>query len=229
MRSFVSNAWQNIVGSVRRCPSKAEGLSASSLPATHAEQVVRSITAEAERLMSPALARPACDAPLVGASAVAGGVVTFTTASPSTCHAASALATPLAGSEHMASTEAGTYPRVVYDAFPTDGGSVHAGSTTDSLLFDSDFESANLRRAVQVGPREYHLVLSCDVNTRGHTQWFLFRVRGMMSDTCYRFHLINLMKPDSLFSSGMRPLAYSERQRPARIERIRIALQVGVG
>ena len=31
----------------------------------------------------------------------------------------------------------------------------------------------------QVGPREYSLVVNCDVNTRGHTQWFLYRVRNM--------------------------------------------------
>ena len=50
-----------------------------------------------------------------------------------------------------------------------------------------------------MGPREYNLVLSCDVNTRGHTQWFLFRVKRMEAEVGYRFHLINLMKPDSLF------------------------------
>jgi hypothetical protein len=62
-------------------------------------------------------------------------------------------------------------------------------------------------------------VLSCDVNTRGHTQWFLFRVRGMQAGVHYRFHFINLMKPDSLFSSGMRPLLYSEQ----------VAAETGVG
>ena len=51
-----------------------------------------------------------------------------------------------------------------------------AGALPDSLLFDAAFESANLRRAVQVGKHAYDLVLSCDCNTRGHTQWFLYRV-----------------------------------------------------
>ena len=37
-------------------------------------------------------------------------------------------------------------------------------------------ESGNLRRAVQVYPHEYDLILSPDVNTRGHTQWFYFSV-----------------------------------------------------
>jgi len=53
-------------------------------------------------------------------------------------------------------------------------------------------------------------VLNCDVNTRGHTQWFFFRVRNMQPGVPYRFNVINMMKPDSLFSSGMRPLVYSE-------------------
>lgn len=55
-------------------------------------------------------------------------------------------------------------------------------------------------------------MLSCDVNTRGHTQWFLFRVRNMRPGVPYRFNIINMMKPDSLFSSGMRPLVYSEAE-----------------
>ena len=71
--------------------------------------------------------------------------------------------------------------------------------------------SRRARSPAQVGPREYNLVLNCDVNTRGHTQWFLYRIRGMEPGVPYRFNLINLMKPDSLFSSGMRPLVYSER------------------
>ena len=71
-------------------------------------------------------------------------------------------------------------------------------------------ECGNLRRAVQVAPTEYDLVLNCDVNTRGHTQWFMFRVRNMRGGVPYRLDIINMMKPDSLFSSGMRPLLYSE-------------------
>ena len=34
----------------------------------------------------------------------------------------------------------------------------------------------------------------------------------MEANQPYKFHLINLMKPDSLFSSGMKPLVYSERR-----------------
>ena len=78
-----------------------------------------------------------------------------------------------------------------------------AGALPDSLLFDAAFESANLRRAVQVGKHAYDLVLSCDCNTRGHTQWFLYRVRNMRAGQEYSLNIINMMKPDSLFCSGL--------------------------
>lgn len=188
------------------CPEDPEGLSDSSLPARHAELVVRSITAEAERLMAPAFSRlhtpsMASSGSSAAEAAVAGGTI---------LDRENDLPDQKTEKARLAADEA--YPRVVYDAFPSSGSSMHESARPGSLLFDSDFESANLRRAVQVGPYEYNLVLNCDVNTRGHTQWFLFRVRGMESGMHYRFHIINLMKADSLFSSGMRPLQYSVRQ-----------------
>jgi len=192
------------------CPAFAEELSASAVPQTHAELIVKSITSEAERLLASYAHRTPAGG---GAAAVAAAAA-----------AAAAAAQP---------PSEPTYPRVVYEAFPleTPAGGAQAGAPAaaagpssigassgagggaggpPSLGFDAGFESANLRRAVQVGPKEYHLVLNCDVNTRGHTQWFLFRVRGMLPGVPYRFHIINMMKPDSLFSSGMRPLLYSE-------------------
>lgn len=104
-----------------------------------------------------------------------------------------------------------SFPRVVYDAYPASGQARWPVPFDGSLRFDGQFESANLRRAVQVGGCEYNLVLNCDVNTRGHTQWFFFRVNGMKANLSYRLNIINFMKCDSLFSSGMRPLLYSER------------------
>jgi hypothetical protein len=40
-----------------------------------------------------------------------------------------------------------------------------------TLVFESRFESGNLRRAIQVYECEYDLILNPDFNTRGHTQW----------------------------------------------------------
>nr|XP_020469450.1 cytosolic carboxypeptidase 2 [Monopterus albus] len=85
-------------------------------------------------------------------------------------------------------------------------------SQTDSTLeFESRFESGNLQKAVQVGVYDYELSLHTDMYTRKYTQWFYFRVRNMKAGVNYRFTIINLMKSNSLYSQGMRPLLYSER------------------
>ena len=82
------------------------------------------------------------------------------------------------------------------------------------LQFESRFESGNLRSAVQVGPREYELLLEPDTNTTGHTQWFFFRVTGIETELgentspVYTFHIVNLEKPGSSFNDGMRPLVF---------------------
>jgi cytosolic carboxypeptidase protein 2/3 len=83
----------------------------------------------------------------------------------------------------------------------------------DFLEFESRFESGNLRRAVKVSgtDNEYDLVLSPDMNTYGHTQWFFFRVRGMAEGQHYKFNIVNLEKSDSLYNMGLRPLMFSER------------------
>eukprot|EP00347_Sterkiella_histriomuscorum_P022736 403337354 len=79
-----------------------------------------------------------------------------------------------------------------------------------TLVFESRFESGNLRRAIQVYEFEYDLILKPDYNTRGHTQWFYFRVQNMKAGRTYRFNIINLLKPDSLYNHGMKPLMYSD-------------------
>lgn len=80
-----------------------------------------------------------------------------------------------------------------------------------SLTFDSRFESGNLQRAIQIGEFEYDLVLQRDVNTTGqtgHMQWFYFAVSNVQA-TSYRFNIVNLCKPDSLFNQGLQPVVYS--------------------
>lgn len=58
---------------------------------------------------------------------------------------------------------------------------------------------------------EYDLILNPDFNTRGHTQWYYFSVRNTRKDVRYRFNIINLVKGDSLYNYGMRPLVYSDK------------------
>ena len=81
-----------------------------------------------------------------------------------------------------------------------------------TLVFESRFESGNLRRAIQVYEFEYDLILKPDYNTRGYTQWYYFRVSNTRAGKTYRFNIINLMKPDSLYNHGMRPVVYSEAE-----------------
>jgi hypothetical protein len=55
---------------------------------------------------------------------------------------------------------------------------------------------------------EYVLKLRPDYNTKGHTQWFYFQVSNTKS-TRYTFHLVNLIKKESLYAHGLRPLMFS--------------------
>ncbi|XP_077176965.1 cytosolic carboxypeptidase 2 isoform X2 [Paroedura picta] len=79
------------------------------------------------------------------------------------------------------------------------------------LLFESRFESGNLQKAVRVGEYEYELTLRTDLYTSKHTQWFYFQVRNTRKDVTYRFSIVNLMKSKSLYSMGMKPLLYSQK------------------
>ena len=80
---------------------------------------------------------------------------------------------------------------------------------SDSLLFESRFESGNLRRAVQIYDYEYDLILKFDVETNGHTQWFYFSIQNAKRGRKYKFNIVNYLKQDSLYNHGMLPLFYS--------------------
>ncbi|XP_048217525.1 cytosolic carboxypeptidase 2 isoform X2 [Perognathus longimembris pacificus] len=84
------------------------------------------------------------------------------------------------------------------------------GPQDNTLLFESRFESGNLQKAVRVGTYEYELTLRTDLYTNKHTQWFYFRVQNTRKDVTYRFTIVNLLKPKSLYAMGMKPLMYSQ-------------------
>ncbi|XP_012581203.1 PREDICTED: cytosolic carboxypeptidase 2 isoform X2 [Condylura cristata] len=84
------------------------------------------------------------------------------------------------------------------------------GPEDSTLLFESRFESGNLQKAVRVDTYEYELTLRNDLYTNKHTQWFYFRVQNTRKDVTYRFTIINLLKPKSLYTVGMKPLMYSQ-------------------
>nr|XP_055048746.1 cytosolic carboxypeptidase 4 isoform X1 [Misgurnus anguillicaudatus] len=81
-----------------------------------------------------------------------------------------------------------------------------------SLRFFSKFESGNLRKAIQVRSHEYDLILTADVNSSEHYQWFYFEVSGMVAGVPYRFNVINCEKGNSQYNYGMQPVLYSVRE-----------------
>jgi hypothetical protein len=82
----------------------------------------------------------------------------------------------------------------------------------ETLQFESRFESGNLRRAIKVSDTEYDLFLKNDYGTTGYTQWYFFQVKNTRKDKVYRFNIVNMMKPDSNYNQGMKPLVYSVRE-----------------
>ncbi|PAA61456.1 hypothetical protein BOX15_Mlig000412g2 [Macrostomum lignano] len=88
--------------------------------------------------------------------------------------------------------------------------------TCPSLVFESRFESGNLRQARRVGMFEYELVLRTDLYTKRHTQWFYFRVQNARPGIVYKFVIVNLLKSSSLYGEGMKPLCYSEKSARTR-------------
>lgn len=73
-----------------------------------------------------------------------------------------------------------------------------------TLIFESRFESGNLRRASKhpTEPNSYNLILKYDYDTTTYTQWFYFRVSNVRKGTKYKFTIVNLVKPDSSYNLG---------------------------
>lgn len=85
-------------------------------------------------------------------------------------------------------------------------------SPLNTLRFNSHFESGNLQKAIKVTDEDYTLLQDYDVLTKGHTQWFYFSVRNERKGQTVRFSIVNLMKYDSLYNNGMKPLVRSLRK-----------------
>lgn len=81
------------------------------------------------------------------------------------------------------------------------------------LEFFSEFENANLKKAIRVTDTEYQLLLSEDYNTTGHFHWFYFQTKTHFSaNTSVVFKIINMLKQASLYSCGFKPFVYSTKK-----------------
>lgn len=120
------------------------------------------------------------------------------------------------------------YYRVIYDCFDispyqevkcqSEPYYVPKTAEDTTLVFESRFESGNLRRAIQMYDYEYDLVLRMDFNTKGNMQWYYFSIRNTRKGQKYVFNIINMVKPNSLYNFGMKPCVYSEKN--ARIKHV---------
>lgn len=81
-----------------------------------------------------------------------------------------------------------------------------------TLVFESRFESGNLQLVNKQSDSEYDLVLQNDINSKGHTQWFYFRVTNIKKGMKVKFNMLNMIKPKSLYNEGMKVLTYSEKR-----------------
>ena len=87
------------------------------------------------------------------------------------------------------------------------------------LIFDSRFENGNLRKVAKVNNIEYNLWLENDLNTKGHTQWYYFKVvyRNIplapdKKTHRIKFNILNLAKTTSLQQDGTKPCIWSKRK-----------------
>lgn len=83
---------------------------------------------------------------------------------------------------------------------------------SETLKFESRFESGNLAVAIKVSETEYDLLMQNDINTKGHTQWFYFKC-AVNSKKTVKFNLLNFTKTDSLYNKGMQIFVYSEKKK----------------
>ena len=82
----------------------------------------------------------------------------------------------------------------------------------NTLIFESRFESGNLRRAVKTAENEYNLVMKYDEKTTTDTQWFYFKMSNVKKFTTYKFNIVNFTKAESSYNQGMKPIFYSVKE-----------------
>jgi hypothetical protein len=69
--------------------------------------------------------------------------------------------------------------------------------------FDSNFESGNLDAAVRVSKGEYDIFMRIDSNTRGHLQWYYFKVKNCGLKKI-KLNIVNFRKKKTLYQKGIK-------------------------
>ena len=73
------------------------------------------------------------------------------------------------------------------------------GKNNGPLIFDSNFQSGNLlyvykSRDEKSSIDSYDLILQNDVNTKGHNQWFYFKITSTKKNQKIKLNIVNLVK-----------------------------------
>lgn len=72
-------------------------------------------------------------------------------------------------------------------------------------MFDSNFQSGNLDFVTRIKENEYDCFLRSDTNTKGHTNWYYFKVNNMEHTGNVKFNICNIVKARNLYGKGMTP------------------------
>ena len=78
------------------------------------------------------------------------------------------------------------------------------------LVIDSMFECGNIDRAVKERGDRYVMYMTVDTNTKGHQQWFYFKVKNTRKGGVVEFVINNFTKPYCLYKNGMKVNVYSK-------------------
>ncbi|KAL4432647.1 hypothetical protein ABPG74_004940 [Tetrahymena malaccensis] len=87
-------------------------------------------------------------------------------------------------------------------------------SKQEQISFDSRFECGNLYQVYTKSPnKEYDLLLQNDINTKGYTQWFFFKVQNYkFKGLTVKFNIVNIAKPSLPFKQGMKISVFSLKE-----------------
>ena len=101
-------------------------------------------------------------------------------------------------------------------------------SPEDIINFESNFESGNLKFVYLINPEEeeeselirieninnnYELILQNDTNTRGHSQWFFFRISNGKKGQKIKLNIMNFQRKKTKYSLGIKIWYFSQKKK----------------